>query len=85
MLERNDAHQLVTATSPQENHDVKPQDRKQRYSERRRRPRHQKSGNWEPVNAGTSIDALPDDAVVARVSNSRKSASITAGDIATQD
>ena len=40
-----------------------------------------KSGNWEPVNAGTSIDALPDDAVVARVSNSRKSAEITAGDI----
>jgi hypothetical protein len=40
-----------------------------------------KSGNWEPVNAGTPIDALPDDAVVAKVSNSRKSAEITAGDI----
>lgn len=40
-----------------------------------------KSGNWEPVNAGEPIDALPDDAVVAKVWNSRKSAEITAGDV----
>lgn len=40
-----------------------------------------KSGEFEPVNAGTPIDALHDDAVVAKVWNSRKSAEITAGDV----
>lgn len=40
-----------------------------------------KSGQWEPFNSGTPIDALPDDAVVAKVWNSRKSAEITAGDV----
>ena len=40
-----------------------------------------KSGNWEPVNSGTAIDALPDDAPVAKVWNSRKTATITAGDV----
>ena len=40
-----------------------------------------KSGKFEPVNAGTALDALSDDAVVAKVWNSRKSAEITAGDV----
>ena len=40
-----------------------------------------KSGKWEPISADRPVDALPDDAVVAKVWNSRKSASITAGDI----
>lgn len=40
-----------------------------------------KSGQWEPVNSGTDIDALNDDAVIAKVWNSRKSATITAGDV----
>ena len=40
-----------------------------------------KSGKWEPVNSGTAIDALNDDAVIAKVWNSRKSVTITAGDI----
>lgn len=40
-----------------------------------------KSGQWEPINSGTAIDALPDDAPVAKVWNSRKSATITAGDV----
>lgn len=41
-----------------------------------------KSGNWEPIDSGTPIDALPDDAPVAKVWNTRKkSVTITAGDI----
>lgn len=40
-----------------------------------------KSGVWEPIGADRPIDALPDDAPVARVWNARKSVTITAGDI----
>lgn len=40
-----------------------------------------KSGYWEPVNSGAAIESLPDDAVVAKVWNNRKSAEITAGDV----
>lgn len=40
-----------------------------------------KSGWWEPVNAGRPVSALPDDAPVARVWNTRRAAIITAGDI----
>jgi hypothetical protein len=40
-----------------------------------------KTGSWEPVNSGTAIDALPDDAVVANVWNKRKNVQITAGDV----
>lgn len=40
-----------------------------------------KSGQWEPINSNIPVDALPDDAPVARVWNSRKSATITAGDV----
>lgn len=42
-----------------------------------------KSGNWEPVAADRCIDALPDDAVVAKVYNRnyRDGVEITAGDV----
>lgn len=39
------------------------------------------SGRWEPINHDRDIDALPDDAVVAKVWNTRKSAEITAWDV----
>lgn len=40
-----------------------------------------KSGQWEPISADRSIDALPDDAPVAKVWNSRKEITITAGHV----
>ena len=40
-----------------------------------------KNGQWEPVQADRNIDALPDDAVVAKVSNRNQSIEITAGDV----
>lgn len=40
-----------------------------------------KSGQWEPMNSNISIDALSDEEPVAKVWNSRKSATITAGDV----
>ena len=39
------------------------------------------SGQWEPINHDRNIDALPDDAVVAKVWNTRKSVDVTAGRI----
>lgn len=39
------------------------------------------SGRWEPINHDRHIDALPDDAVVAKVWNARKSVDITAWDV----
>jgi hypothetical protein len=40
-------------------------------------------GQWKPVNAGTAIEALPDDAPVAKVWNRRfpEGVTITAGDV----
>ena len=38
-----------------------------------------KSGRWQPVNLNTSIDVQPDDAIVAKVWNTRKSVDVTAG------
>jgi len=40
-----------------------------------------KNGQWEPVQADRNIDALPDDAVVAKVSNRNQSIEVTAGDV----
>ena len=40
-----------------------------------------KTGRWEPINHDRNIDALPDDAVVAKVWNTRKSVDVTAGDV----
>lgn len=39
------------------------------------------SGRWEPINHDRHIDTLPDDAIVAKVWNARKSVDITAGDV----
>jgi len=40
-------------------------------------------GKWMPINAGTALEALPDDAPVAKVYNRRFSdgVTITAGDV----
>ncbi len=40
-----------------------------------------KSGRWEPVNAGVSVDTLGDDEIVARVWNTRMSTDVTAANI----
>ena len=40
-----------------------------------------KNGQWEPVQANRNIDALPDDAMVAKVSNRNQSIEVTAGDV----
>ena len=40
-----------------------------------------KSGRWEPVNAGVSVDTLPDDEIVARVWNTRASVDVTAASV----
>ena len=38
-------------------------------------------GRWEPIHHDRHIDALPDDAVIAKVWNTRKSVGITAWDV----
>lgn len=39
------------------------------------------SGQWEPIPQDRDVDALPDDAPVARVWNRRGEVTLTAGDL----
>lgn len=47
------------------------------------RAQHVHSGQFEPVNAGSTVDSLPDEAIVARVYNRNHpdGIEVTAGDV----